>query len=206
MQNKPRHYYRYQMTYPFESNKVYKSRSLNKVAKKCSNEFQKMNDINEGMFCITNLDKNKEYRFKIKNNKISQNEITQTEGVTSNQKGGVTELQTKIKEVVSLGDEGGYVDETGQILMEKIATHDTRVKQQLSNHDTLVKQVLGSIQKQIQTIPQQKRQVVQVLPKTESMEDLFEGIDPFDISLKRLYASQKMKNINNKNEDICIIL
>lgn len=65
-------YYRYQMTYPFESNKVYKSRSLRKVAEKYSREFKTFNDINEGLFCITNIDKNTEYRFQIRNNKLKK--------------------------------------------------------------------------------------------------------------------------------------
>ena len=63
-------YYRYQMTFPFESNKIHKSKSFKKVVRKCYNEYKNFSDINDGMFCITNLDKNVEYRFKIKNKKI----------------------------------------------------------------------------------------------------------------------------------------
>jgi len=208
MQEKPRHYYRYQMTYPYESNKVYKSRSLNKVAKKCSNEFQKLNDMNEGMFCITNLDKNEEYQFKIKNNTLINN---------SKQTGGRNDQTSKVNEIMLLGDEddGGDIDGPSQILLEKIADHDAKVNAQLISHDTQVKDVLGSIQTQIQNIPRQ--QIIQQLPpqlpkqkevnpETENMEDLFEGVEPFDLSLKRLSAAQKMKNINNNEEDLCIIL
>lgn len=65
-------YYRYQMTFPFESNKIHKSKSLKKVVKKCYGEYKSFSDINDGMFCITNLDKNTEYRFKIKNKTIKK--------------------------------------------------------------------------------------------------------------------------------------
>ena len=78
--SKPKHYYRYQMTYPYESNKIYKSRSLNKVAKKCYDEFKKFNDMDEGMFCITNLDKNIEYKLKVKNKRMTAQKQDQTGG------------------------------------------------------------------------------------------------------------------------------
>ena len=61
-------YYRYQLSYPIEGNKIYKSRSLNKVVKKCLFELEQ-NDINKDMFCIINLDTKIEYRFKKNNNK-----------------------------------------------------------------------------------------------------------------------------------------
>jgi len=72
-------YYRYQLSYPIEGNKIYKSRSLNKVVKKCLFELEQ-NDINKDMFCIINLDTKIEYRFtkkknKKKNNKSKDNEM-----------------------------------------------------------------------------------------------------------------------------------
>lgn len=60
------------MSYPFEGNKIYKSSSLSKTAKKCHNEFKQLNGISDGMFCITNIDTNKEYRFKAINNNITR--------------------------------------------------------------------------------------------------------------------------------------
>ena len=197
-------YYRYQMTYPFESNKVYKSRSLNKVAQKCSNEFQKMDDIGEGMFCITNLDKNVEYRFKIKNNK------------NKNLIGGDTKSQ--IAEIVKLADDDGTDVEPNQIVIETIANHDKTIKEQLNKHDETIKETLGSIQNVIvskldevnvqKTEPQktEPQKIIKPNEESDNMEDLFEGVDPFDLNLKKLYALQKMKNINKEDDDICIIL
>ena len=63
-------YYKYQMTFPFEGNKIYKSKSLSKVVKKCYKDYKKFSDINEGLFCVTNIDKDIEYRFQVKNHKI----------------------------------------------------------------------------------------------------------------------------------------
>lgn len=59
-------YYRYQLTYPIEGNKIYKSRSLKKVARKCYDEIKNLSDIKEKqIFCITNLDKKLEYKFTL---------------------------------------------------------------------------------------------------------------------------------------------
>jgi hypothetical protein len=65
-------YYRYQLTYPFEGSKIYKSKKLSKIVKKCYNEYKKNNDIGEGLFCITNIDKGVEYHFGVKNKKIKK--------------------------------------------------------------------------------------------------------------------------------------
>lgn len=65
-------YYRYQLTFPFESNKIYRSKSLKKVITKCYHDYKKFSDIDEGLFCITNLDKDIEYKFIMKNKKIEK--------------------------------------------------------------------------------------------------------------------------------------
>lgn len=61
---------RFLLTYPHRGNVIHKSKSLKKAVKKCYNEFKNINDINEGLFAVTDLDDNIEYKFKIKNNKI----------------------------------------------------------------------------------------------------------------------------------------
>ncbi len=65
-------YYRYRMTYPFEGNTIYKSKNKNKVIKKCYNEYKQMDNLPEGMFGITNLDKQVEYQYKLSNNKAKK--------------------------------------------------------------------------------------------------------------------------------------
>ena len=58
------------MTYPHKGSVIFKSRSLNKVAKRCYKEFKNLNDKKEGIFIVTDLDNNVEYQFKVKNKKI----------------------------------------------------------------------------------------------------------------------------------------
>ena len=81
-------YYRYQMTYPYESTKIYKSKNFDKVVNKCYNNYNQYNNIENGMFCITNLDKNIEYKFKVTKNKIDkidQNIIQEADNSKLNQ-------------------------------------------------------------------------------------------------------------------------
>lgn len=59
-------YCRYQITSPIISNKIYKSKSMDRVIKKIYNDY-KNNDLPD-TFSITNLDTNIEYKFKINEN------------------------------------------------------------------------------------------------------------------------------------------
>jgi len=70
--NDQKKYYRYRMTFPFEGNTIYKSKNKKKVVKKCYNEYKQLDSLSEGMFCITNLDTNREYQFKLSNNKAKK--------------------------------------------------------------------------------------------------------------------------------------
>src|SRR5436190_1082220 len=97
-------YYKYQMTFPFEGNKIYKSKSLSKVVKKCYKDYKKFSDINEGLFCVTNIDKDIEYRFKDKNDKIiltsdiEEKKINNIEKITKEIKENIIPLKIKIEE------------------------------------------------------------------------------------------------------------
>lgn len=62
-------YYRYQLIYPIESNKIYKSKSFDKVVTKCWNDYKRLYEGNEKIFSIMNLDTKVEYKFRI-NKKI----------------------------------------------------------------------------------------------------------------------------------------
>jgi hypothetical protein len=77
---------RYQLTYPYEGTKIYRSKSLAKVAKRCYIEFKELNDINEGIFSITNIDTNTEYNFKVAKNKMYK--INKNNHNNIEQKGG----------------------------------------------------------------------------------------------------------------------
>jgi len=62
--------HRYLLSFPFEGGKIYKANKLNDAIKKCYKEFKNINDIKDGMFGITDLDSNVEYKFKAENNTI----------------------------------------------------------------------------------------------------------------------------------------
>jgi hypothetical protein len=79
---------RYQLTYPFEGWSIYKSSSVEKAVKKCYNEFKNLNDVDEGLFGVTDLDNNIEYQFRIDKNK---NKIYKQSKSTKAQKGGNTD-------------------------------------------------------------------------------------------------------------------
>lgn len=68
--NKNSSYRRYMLTYPFEGSTIHKTKSFRKAVKRCYKEFKNMNDIPEGLFSITDLDKRKEYQFKVSDHKI----------------------------------------------------------------------------------------------------------------------------------------
>ena len=57
MNNKTNNLKRYQLTYPYISNKVYESRNFDKAIDRCYKEFKSFNDISDGMFIVTELDK-----------------------------------------------------------------------------------------------------------------------------------------------------
>jgi len=59
-------YYRYQLTYPYEGSKIYKSSSLDKAIKKCYSEFKNLNEHPDGIFSVTNIDTKNEYNFQAK--------------------------------------------------------------------------------------------------------------------------------------------
>ncbi len=57
-------YRRYRMTYPHESYKIYKSKSIYNIIKKCYEEC-KLSNVSFDKIIITDVDKNIEYEFVI---------------------------------------------------------------------------------------------------------------------------------------------
>ena len=88
-------YNRYRMTYPFEGPKIYKSKHLKKVVKKCYSDYKKMNDMSEGLFCVTNLDNNIEYKFGVKNGVIKKHK----------QRGGADDISDTTKNILDTREE-----------------------------------------------------------------------------------------------------
>ncbi len=62
-------YHRYILTYPYIGSTIYCYKSVDKVAKKCYNNLKNIQNIKytkEGVFIITDLSDNIEYKFKVK--------------------------------------------------------------------------------------------------------------------------------------------
>jgi hypothetical protein len=66
--------HKFQLIYPFKGDKIYESKSKKKAIKKCYQEFKFLNDNDNGIFTVTDINKNKDLSFKIinKNNKKKQ--------------------------------------------------------------------------------------------------------------------------------------
>jgi len=63
----PEKYHKYQLTFPFEGSKIYKSRSINYAVKKCYEEYIKSEYYNRNnVFHVTDIDSKIEYKFHIK--------------------------------------------------------------------------------------------------------------------------------------------
>jgi hypothetical protein len=77
--------YRLQLTYPYEGNKIYKTTSFREGVRKCYKEYRTYNDINDGLFFVTDLDKKSEYKFNAKNDVLFKvNNKTQKGGNDNN--------------------------------------------------------------------------------------------------------------------------
>jgi hypothetical protein len=84
--NESSKYNLYQLTYPYEGSTIYRSKSFKKAVKKCYKDFKDLNDMKEGIFSVTDIDKNVEYQFKVKNNKLYKME--ELNSSINNQEGG----------------------------------------------------------------------------------------------------------------------
>jgi len=72
-------YYKYQLTYPFQGTKIYKSSSKSKAIKNCYREFLHLGDINDGLFYVTNIDSGEEYHFQINHHQFeNKNSLNNT--------------------------------------------------------------------------------------------------------------------------------
>jgi hypothetical protein len=216
------------MTFPFEGHKIYKSRSFKKVVDKCYNEFERFNDIGDGMFCITNIDKGVEYRFKVKNNKIYK---------VKKQSGGQPEkqdkIETQLKELSRLDEEGGEEPENVKILnnIKNIDVNVNTANKNITDVANLVqtanKNVLGvsgqvdnnskkidtltGLTQQINTkiqqqVPQQiiQKEIIRELPKDQindqKSEELKDIFDDIDVFDRRLRELTTMKKIESLEE------
>lgn len=125
--NKNSSYRRYMLTYPFEGSTIHKTKSFRKAVKRCYKEFKNMNDIPEGLFSITDLDKRKEYQFKVSDHKIytlkqSGGDLGQKEAKPK------AEIETKPSLGSALGPKKEPMKETGNSLQKISVTRSPAEK------------------------------------------------------------------------------
>ena len=227
-------YYRYQMTFPFESNKVHKSKNLDKVVRKCYGEYRSFSDINDGMFCITNLDKNIEYRFKIKNKKIKKLKSYQQDGgeiATNMNLSYQKTVQDQVDEISKLEGDPEPTDEPRENVTQnqfnEIATkldntneginnmtnEISITNQNITDMTSKIVETSESEQQLLNEILKIKTPIQQPLPievkeniiEPETGKDLFDDIDVFDRNLRRLYTIKKIHHMEGKTENTCVI-
>lgn len=156
-----RKYYRYQMTFPFEGSKIYKSRSINKIVNKCYREYKNHSDINDGMFCVTNLDKDIEYKFRVTENKIK------------NLKGGSGEDNDNDNDENNDNDNEptiGVVDKKVDLVINKLKDQNGKIVKLLDH--------LENIDKEINKIKITKQ--VQRIELGDSCDDKYQVIRPYE--------------------------
>ena len=225
-------YYKFQMTFPVESNKIYKSKSLKKVVKKCYDEFKNFSDIGEGLFGITNLDKDVEYRFKVKNKQIEK---------LDDQFGGdeksSTKLNEEVKVIIDLDDEKDNQYKEISIIKKEIPKEVPKEKtlveiklppfdQKLDSINQNLTKGMTEESKKLDDITQNVKKINEEIAKSSKTEqallnqiventerqDLFYDIgdiDVFNNNIAELYALQRRKYLDElygKNENECVIL
>lgn len=219
-------FYRYQMTFPFEGHKIYKSRSFNKVVDKCYTEFKKFNDIGDGMFCVTNLDKEVEYQFKVKNKKIYKvkSKQNQQSGGQITDKDRNEQVDNQVKELSRLDEDVG--DEPQDVnIMTSIRNVDVNVNtanKNLTGLTSLVQttnknvgEISGKID-EVKGITQQINAKIEKSPKTitviqqkpsPELKDVFEDVDDvFGYRLRELSTMKKIESLEEKYSNTCTIL
>ena len=106
------------MTYPYESTKIYRSKDFNSVVRKCYDNFKTFDGMEYGMFCVTNLDKNIEYKFQVNKNKVLKLTDDKIGGSTTNNN---DELFSEISK------------ESENNLFSEITVEDLEIKNQNNN-------------------------------------------------------------------------
>lgn len=219
-------FYRYQMTFPFEGHKIYKSRSFNKVVDKCYTEFKKFNDIGDGMFCVTNLDKEVEYQFKVKNKKIYKvkSKQNQQSGGQLTGKDKEEQVDNQIRELSKLDEDVGEEPQDVNI-MTSIRNVDINVNTANKNLTGLtslvqttnknvgeisgkideVKDITQEINAKIEKSP--KPITVTQQPPSPELKDVFEDVDDvFGYRLRELSTMKKIESLEEKYSNTCTIL
>lgn len=224
MDKKNKKYYRYQMTFPTEGNKIYKSRSINKVIRKCYDEYKNYNDIDEGMFCVTNLDKDVEYKFKVNDNKIkkikqkggsdvkrqTEEILALEEGEPNNENNNNGEINQKIATILAtIENSNAKMNEIDDINanVQQIATKLENNDEQLANINlTLSKINIPKEQPKHDETRNSSNSLAPSFGKDEPcvMKDIFDDLPVYEYNLRKLDSIAKLNKLDHDNNS-CII-
>lgn len=230
-------YFRYQVTYPFEGNKIYKSRSISKAINKCYKEYKNVYpDIRDGIFYVTNLDKNIKYKINIKNDQnggqIDQeaNEILQVTGdeeiINAPLEIDIDETNKKIVDLTTdINKTNKELDNVTNILKitdKNILTTTKKldnVSDVLKITDKNVMETANKLNDLIKINNSEINKIMELEKKTDELsnkikpeipkvtnEDLLTNIDVYNFNLKRLENYEKIKNLDTINNSRCTII
>ena len=135
---------RFQLTYPIKMKMVVEASTLKDAIKICYKEYLKSTDIPDGMFTITDLDKNESYDFR-KKVKKSARPLTQYGGIKEVEifePELATKLETKDDPMVKLVDE--MVDAKLQPLYQQLKSTETILQKRFSDLNTKFDKLLKS--------------------------------------------------------------
>ena len=207
-------YYRYQMTFPFEGHKIYKSKSLNKIVNKCYKEFIRFSDIGDGLFCVTNIDKEVEYRFKVKNKKVYKVKEVQTVQAGAALTEG--ELKDKLAELAVLDDDNRGPDPVNVTVLKSIDANVSITNKNVDSLKTLVEtanknitSVSGKIDTENTKLNEIKESITkqQAVQHPEVSQDLYEDVDDiFQHRLNELATLRKIESLEENQTYNCLIL
>jgi len=192
------------MTFPFESNRVYKSKSFKKIVKKCYGEFKQFSDIDEGLFCITNLDKDIEYRFKVTDKKIEK--IKSYQGGTLDEEKN-KQLADQAAEIAKEDDDPEPVEEPSKIEPAELVQLETKIDATNQSIADMKQELLASEESEKGVLNEILAKTSQTHEPTEPPKgkELLEDINVYDDAWRRLIIQRSLANIEGKNET-CTIL
>ena len=173
--NETSKYNLYQLTYPYEGSTIYRSKSFKKAIKKCYKDFKDLNDMKEGMFSVTDIDKNIEYQFKVRNNKLYKME--ELNSSTNNQEGGSVD----------------NIHYTNQKLKDLIQNNLDPLNQKIYKVEQLIDQLLHNKNEDLSN--ERKKRL--------SLEDDYKRLEKDNIKLaKDNVYNEKLLEINKKETEL----
>lgn len=219
------------MTYPFKGQHIYRSQSLRNIAKKCYGEYKKMDNMQEGLFGITNLDKSIEYVFRVSNKRIRTSPhlggVSHVIWDGSVHKGG--NLQDQVNYVMKIDGEknacainkpdeqyGKMVNTLSQninknnemtskkidIISQNVVANSEKVDEIIGKLDKPQPKSQSNLPPKLPPKPETKQQP-QLKPE-QKCDDVFYGLDVYDENILKLKTIQNLQRLD-KEPNYCVL-